>query len=141
MFKLEIHELSWEKLVEVHRFKTIFPWKVILWIMVSFVMLFGEVLYKWVSGMSPMAKPASKSKFVFWPFKYFFSNSVLKSILLNWKSLPNTFGADCEKWILETPSPPQLCQSVFAYNHWKDSTAGNHSRCHDVIGYNRPFKL
>jgi hypothetical protein len=33
--------------------------------MVSFVMLFGEVLYKWVSGMSPMAKPASKSKFVF----------------------------------------------------------------------------
>jgi hypothetical protein len=31
--------------------------------MVSFVMLFGEVLYKWVSGMSPMAKPEKVNLF------------------------------------------------------------------------------
>jgi hypothetical protein len=44
------------------------------------VSVIWEVLYKWVSVLQNLLRKVN----LFWPFKYFFS--VLKSILLNWKS-------------------------------------------------------
>jgi hypothetical protein len=92
MFKLEIHELSQKNSLKVSFQNYFFSLKGDSLNNGFFVMLFGEVLlYKWVSGMSPMAKPLLVNLFDHLNIS---SHSVLKSIL-NSKSLSNTFGGVC----------------------------------------------
>jgi hypothetical protein len=90
--ELEIHELSFRKTRLKYRFKLFFfSLKGDSLNNGFFVMLFGEVLlYKWVSGMSPIAKPLV----VHFDHLNTSSGSVLKSILSE-IICPNTFGAVC----------------------------------------------
>jgi hypothetical protein len=58
MLKLKVNKFIREKFVKIHGLKTVLLANVILCMIVSLVILLGDVLYKCVNGISPVAYPA-----------------------------------------------------------------------------------